>query len=314
MADSLNIEGRQVPEPKYDRDTDRLVREYKKAMLELKAYLQRQDVATLTKANARAIIKHISKRLNELDLFADEWIQEHIPKSVTDGVASTLFNLAVVDSIDEAKKIVQFNKLNQMLVEAAIADTQEDLLQVSTNVKKRIRNEIRRVAAEVTRANMARNVNGLKSMNREIVRKLRNSLGEAVETGIVDSARRRWKPEDYVETLTRTKMLENYRQAQTNEAIERKALYGIISSAGSKDACRYHEGRIIKLDPSAEGNYPTYEELKASNQIFHPRCVHHFTVMRDPKRLPSETLKAAEKQQKRGDVALASGKRNPKVD
>jgi hypothetical protein len=312
MPKYLDIEGRQVPEPRYDRDTDKIVREYKKAMLGLKAYLQRQDVATLTHANARAIIHHVGERLKELDLFAEDWIKENMPKPVKDGAAATLYNLAVVESFDEARKIVQFNNLNKMLVETAIADTQEDLLAVTNNVRKRVRNEVRRTVAEVTRGNMAAGINGNRTMNRDILRKLRSRLGETIETGIIDRGNRRWKPEDYVETVTRTKMTENYRQAQTNEAIERQALYGIISYAGSTDACRFHEGRIIKLDPSAAGNYPTYEELKASNQIFHPRCVHHFSIMRDPNRLPPETLKAADNQQQRGDAALATGKRNPK--
>lgn len=312
MAEYLDIGGRKVPIPNYDYDTDELVREYKKGMLEIKANLQRQDVSSLSKANAHVVLKQTADRLQELDLFADEWIKKNMPKSVGDGIAATLVNLELVDTFDEAKKVIQFNQLNRNLVEAAIADTQDDLLQVTHNVNKKVRREVRRAASEVTRSNMARGINGNKTMQRDILKKLRTRLGSAVETGIIDRANRRWKPENYVEMLTRTKMLDNYREAQTNEALGRDAMYGVISFAGSIDACRFHEGRIIKLSPEAEGSYPTYEELRDSNQIFHPNCVHHFTVLRDTSRLPPETLDMAVEQQMRGDAALATGKRDPK--
>lgn len=305
---------RQVPTPSYEYDVDELVHEYKTAMLEIKSELDRQDVSSLSKANARGLLDNISERLKEIDLFAEEWIRRNMPRSVAEGVASTLVNLEVVGSLDAARKIVQFNSLNKNLVEAAIADTQDDILEVTNNVSKKVRREIRRATSEVTRENMSRGINGNKTMQRDLNRKIRKRLGSAVDTGIVDRSRRRWKPEDYVEMLTRTKMADNYREAQTNEALERSAQYGVISYAGSKDACRFHEGRIIKLDPEASGSYPTYEELRDSNQIFHPNCVHHFTVLRDPEKLPSDILNKAVKQQKRGDAALATGKRNPKMD
>lgn len=311
MAKYLDIEGRQVPQPEYKRDADKLVAEYQKAFLAIKAELERTDISNLSRANALALLKEIEKALNELDLFAKEWIAANIPQAATDGTAAALVNLGLAASLEEARKVVKFNKLNRELVDLAISDMQTDVLDVTKNVKKRLRNTIRRVVGEVMRANMAKGVNGRKTMNADMLSQLRKELGETIEAGIIDSGRNRWKPVDYIDMLSRTKMMETYRQAQTNEAVGRGANYAIISYAGAKDACRFHEGRIIKLVPQAEGNYPTYDELKASNQIFHPRCRHHFTVIRDIDRLPPDVLKSAENQARRGDAALATGKRNP---
>jgi hypothetical protein len=312
MPQTLIIEGREVPQPNYKHDIDKLVDYYKRAMLEIKRELERTDITEFSRAQSLAMLKKIEQRLKELDLFASEWIAAHIPQAAYDGTAAALVNLGLAATLVEAKQAIKFNHLNEKLVELYIADTQEDILAVTQNIKKRIRNTIREVAGEVMRAQMAKGVNGLTAQNRLILDGLRKKLGDTIETGIVDAARRRWAPHDYVEMLTSTKMLETYRQAQTNEAVSRGALYGIISFAGAKDACRFHEGRIIKLVPTAEGNYPTYDELKASNQIFHPRCRHHFTVFRSIDRLPESVRKTAEKQAKRGDAALATGKRNPK--
>jgi Phage minor capsid protein 2 len=313
MPQYLDIEGRSVPQPQYKHDTDVLVEQYKRAMLDIKRELERLDVTSFSRAQSQAMLKQVEKALKELDLFAAEWVAANIPQAATDGTAATLVNLGLAATIEEAREVVKFNKLNKAMIELYVADTQKDLLEITSNVSKRVRNAVREVTGEVMRAQMAKGVNGIETQNRLIVQQLREKLGKSIETGIVDAARNRWNPIDYVDMTTRTKMLETYRQAQTNEAVTRGAVYGIITFAGAKDACRFHEGRIIKLVPTAEGNYPTYDELKASNQIFHPRCRHHFTVFRNADRLPEEVRETAAKQHERGNAALATGKRNPKM-
>src|SRR5690606_30672601 len=89
------------------------------------------------------------------------------------------------------------------------------------------------------------------------------------------------------------------------------SFYGIISSHGAKDACRFHEGRIIKLTANAPGPYPTIEQLRATNQIWHPNCKHTFTTISDLDALPDDVRTRAEKQHERGEAAIRTGKRNP---
>lgn len=308
----LDIEGRQVPQPNYDKDIDKLIREYQRGMLELHSMLMREDISNLSKRNIVALMKRVEERLGELDLFAKDWIEANIPTAIADGASATMVNLGLAATIEEAREVVKFNKPNKALMDAAIADTQESLLGVTDKTKTRVKTAVRQAFSEVMKANMSRGVNGVRGMSRDIQKRIYEKLGKSVEKSIRDSAGRNYKPKDYVDTAVRTKMLETYREAQTNEALHRGARHGIISYAGSKDACRFHEGRIIKLDATASGNYPTYDELKASNQIFHPRCVHHFSVYKNLDRLPSEVKEEAEKQARRGNAALQSGKRNPK--
>jgi len=111
--------------------------------------------------------------------------------------------------------------------------------------------------------------------------------------------------------LVRTKLMEAHIEAARNEAIARGAYYGIISTHFAIDACRYHEGRIVKLVKDAPGNYPTIEQLKASQTIWHPRCRHYVIPISSIEDLPADVRKRAEEQAVRGDAAIVTGKRNP---
>ncbi|SFX48786.1 Phage minor capsid protein 2 [Thermoactinomyces sp. DSM 45891] len=314
MAKYLTIEGRQVPEPNFDRDVERLMGVYKRAYWNIKLELHRVDLIDFQRSSLIAAMKKIEEILNDLDQFVINWVSTTIPAVARQGVASVLVELGASSSFKEALRVATFNRTNKSMVDLFVSDTSTDVLEVSRNVRQRVRNTMRKVSGEVMRNNMARGINGQDTQSRMILQRLRKELSDSVKTGIIDAGGRRWKPEDYVDMLTRTKYSEMYRIAKTNEAMAREAYYGIISGGPAKDACRFHIGRIIKLTPEAPGDYPTYEDLKASNQIFHPRCVHHFTTFSKIERLSEGVRQIAEKQSKRGVIAVDSGKRNPIID
>lgn len=310
----IEINGVKVPEPSFDYRVDLLVNEYKKAMKRLQTIVKSADIEDMERANAVALLKEIQAVLYKLDLFAEEWVKENIPEIVKEGAVATMLELGVATSVAQAEKIVRFNRLNEALVEAAVADLQTDLLEVTKNTSKRVRNTVRKITGEVLRAKYTQGENSTQSISKELKKRLREELGKAAESGIVYSNGRVVRVNEYVPMLVRTKAMESYREAKTNEAVDRGAAYAVISMVGSRDACRFHEGRIIKIDPNAPGNYPTYDQLKASGQIFHPRCRHHFTVIRNLERLPDSVKETAEKQEKRGNAALEIGGRSPKID
>lgn len=306
----ISIAGRLVPLPTYEHDIDRLVTYYRKAMLEILNELYKLDTRAFNRLQTKHVLREVQRILKDLDIFARDWIEEVLTKAAKDGVALSLFSLYVVDNFDNAEKIAKFNKINEEMVKHIVADTQADLLQITQNVSRKVRNTVRQVTAEIMRSNFTKNVNGIRTNRRQIVDELRKKLGASVETGIIDSAGRRWKPEFYVDTVVRTKIMEAHIEAATNEALANGAKYGMISSHNAKDACRFSEGAIVKLDPSAEGNYRTVEELKASGTIFHPRCRHVvYPVYLDD--LPKHIRERAEKQSVISSNAVATGKRNP---
>jgi hypothetical protein len=302
---------RELPSPNYDYNARQLAAVYKRSVRDILRELERMDLSDLSRANTKATLAEIAKILRSLNKTSAKWVDDNIPLSAREGVARSLVNLGVAATLKEAETIVKFNRMNQNLVSAAVADTQSDLLAITQNIDRKTRSAVRQAVSESMRANVSAGVNGRRTISRDILDSMRKSLGDSVNTGIVDAAGRRWKPEVYAETVARTKLQNVHVEATTNEAIRREAFYAVISSHGATDACRYHEGRIIKLTPDAPGNYPTYEELRATNQIFHPRCQHSINVVRTADLLPPSVRDKAEKQAETGRKAIATGKRNP---
>jgi hypothetical protein len=301
-----------IYEPNFEYEVDELVRLYKQALRDIQYELNRIDLNDFQRANLNAVLSDISEILAELDETVREWIDENIEKASADGIAAALVDLGIAATMSDARRLVKFNRLNRELVRAVVADTYENLLAVTQNVDRRVRATVRRVTAEVLRSNFTRGISGRRANRREILADLRKQLGAAIDTGIIDAAGRRWKPEVYVEMVVRTKMQEAHLEARINEGISREAYYGMISSHGARDACAYHEGRIVKLTADAPGAYPTLDSLRGSNQIFHPNCRHVVTILSDPSLLPDSVRQRAKEQARIGDAALATGKPNPK--
>jgi hypothetical protein len=300
------------PEPTYERDIPALVQAYKNAIQRVMNELERLNISDLSRANSAAALADIAAILRELDAETATWVSANVPLAAQQGVERAIINLGDAKSLAEAKDIAEFNRVNRNMVAAAVADTQDDLLQITQNVERKVRTAVRQAVGESMRANMAAGINGRRTITRGVVSGIRGKLGRAANTGIIDAAGRRWKPEVYAETVVRTKTTDIYNEATSNEAVSHGAMYGIISFVGSTDACRFHEGRIIKLTADAPGSYPTYSQLRASGQIFHPRCRHHYSVFRQETDLPQPIRDEAEKQSELGQKALATNKRNPK--
>lgn len=273
-----------LPDPNYDRDINRLVDAYKRAVLAIATELSRLDTSDISHAHAKAALAEVAVILRELNAESAAWVAEYIPKAAIDGVARAIVELGVVNTLVEAEKIVKFKRINRELVASAIADTQADLLAVTQNIDRRVRQAVRQATAESFRANMASGVNGRRTINADTLAGIRKTLGSATDTGIIDAAGRRWKPEVYVDTVTRTKLNSAHRDATINEAIGREAYYARISSHGANDACAQWEGRIVKLIPDAPGEYP-YVGFLPRREIFHPRCRHVLTPVRNPENI-----------------------------
>ncbi|MGG0757555.1 phage minor capsid protein [Brevibacillus laterosporus] len=273
---------REPPMPNYDYETEKLVRAYKQAVDDIFRELDRLDITSISRDNGIATLSEVARILSALDKESAEWVRVNIPLATSNGIADAIYVLGAASTIEEARSIARFSRMNKAMTNAVIADTQEDLLAVTKNIKRRVRNAVRKVTAESMRANMAKGVNGRRTINRDVLTRLRKILGDSLNTGIIDAAGRRWKPEVYVDMVTRTKTMFAHMEGTINEAVGREVYYGRISRHGAKDACRNWEGRIVKLVPDAPGDYPYLEDLRGRRDIFHPRCRHLVSPIRTP--------------------------------
>lgn len=273
---------RTVPDPTYERELSVIVAIFQRGIADIQAELQRLNLSKLSRANANAALREIAKILAGMNEESAAWVSANIPQAALDGVARTLFALELAETYEEAEKIAKFSRLNADYVKAAVADTQADLLAITQNIDRRTKAEIQRAVAQSFRENVAKGVNGRKTIQRDVLANMRQQLGTALDTGIVDSAGRRWKPEVYAEMVTRTKMQRTHLEATENEALSRGVQYGIISRHGATDACANYEGRVVKLVADAPGSYPYVGDLRKGRAIFHPNCRHQVTPVRNP--------------------------------
>jgi hypothetical protein len=261
----------------YDAEVAALTDAYKQAVADILAELDRIDVTDISRANSAAALTEVSRILAGLNAESATWVAENIPLAARAGVLSALTALSIGDAAD----IARFSRINSEMVKAVVADTQADLLAVTQNVERRVRSAVRQVTAESMRANMAAGITGRRTMNRDILGGLRKTLGDSVNTGIIDAAGRRWRPEVYVDMVTRTKMMRAQIDATINEAVGRDVMYGRISRHGATDACAKWEGKYVKLVPDAPGDFPYISELPR-REIFHPNCKHVVSPIRVP--------------------------------
>ena len=270
-----------MADPNYDAQVEELVRYYKQAIADIQRQLDRFDLTDFSRANQLALLKSVAETLASLNEESAKWVEENIPMAARQGVANAILALGVVDTLEQAEKLVKFNRVNTQLVQATVADTQSDLLAVTQNVERKVKTMVRQVVAESMRSNLAKGINGRRTMSADILAGLRQKLGDSLNTGIIDASGRRWKPEVYVDMVTRTKMMRLTNEAAMNEAVQRGAYYGIISKHGAKDGCGKWEGKIVKLVPDAPGDY-TYVGDISNRELFHPNCRHTVTPIRDP--------------------------------
>jgi len=275
---------RELPPPNYEYDVAKMTDAYVKALEQIRNELYRIDLTDFQRANALAVMKSITEILRELNGDTADWINEAIPKATEDGIIRAIVALGVVDTVEEAANIVKFNRINKELVKAVVADTQDNLLAVTQNMEKRIIVAIRKSTAEVMRANVTKGVNGTSTLTGELLKEIRKNLDSAADTSIINAAGARRRLKDYVEMVVRTKMMEAHKEATMNEAVQRGANYGVISTHGAKDACSKWEGKIVKLTPEAEGDYPYIGSLP-NREIFHPNCRHTVSPIRRPERV-----------------------------
>jgi hypothetical protein len=282
MADDF----RELPPEDHEKEIAVLVGHFLSALRQIESLLLRLDLTNITRANVADVHKKVASIIADLDAKVADWVTTNIPKAAEDGIVRSAISLGYAENAQQAREVIKVNRVNSEFIKTAVADTQDDLLQVSQNVSRKVRTAVRQVTAEAMRANLD-GMQATDTLKRNILSELRKRLGDSLDTGIIDAAGRRWKPEVYTETVVRTKMAQAQREAAINDGVGRGAYYGVISAHGATDACRNWEHKIVKLTADAPGSYPYIGELP-NREIFHPRCKHVVSPIRRPDRLPGD--------------------------
>ena len=179
---------------------------------------------------------------------------------------------------------IKFTDAQQATLDKLMTDTYNDMLIATNYMSESAKRFVRVKTSQVMQLQQALR-QGNKSLAYSLARQLEaGKLGKDASTqaftGIVDKAGRRWNLKTYSEMVVRTKVQQAHIYGTAQQGHEMGYHLFIISSHNALDACSHWEGKIISVGESIDG-YPSYEELAASNEIFHPNCKHHITPISD---------------------------------
>lgn len=179
---------------------------------------------------------------------------------------------------------IKFTDTQQATLDKLMTDTYNDMLIATNYMSESAKRFVRVKTSQVMQLQQALR-QGNKSLAYSLARQLEaGKLGKDASTqaftGIVDKAGRRWNLRTYSEMVVRTKVQQAHIYGTAQQGHEMGYHLFIISSHNALDACSHWEGKIISVGESIDG-YPNYEELAASNEIFHPNCKHHITPISD---------------------------------
>ena len=179
---------------------------------------------------------------------------------------------------------IKFTDAQQATLDKLMTDTYNDMLIATNYMSESAKRFVRVKTSQVMQLQQALR-QGNKSLAYSLARQLEaGKLGKDASTqaftGIVDKAGRRWNLKTYSEMVVRTKVQQAHIYGTAQQGHEMGYHLFIISSHNALDACSHWEGKIISVGESIDG-YSSYEELAASNEIFHPNCKHHITPISD---------------------------------
>lgn len=277
---------RSIPERIVDEDVNRIIRTYEEAYKSiykrLKANLDYKKNPGFSRVSMYSQMKQVEYELEQLGRELNLLVPKAVKKAVEIGYAETLLSMYVALNInktfDEAWKDVPFSTINSTMAEQLAKDTMKDLLQATKNTEYAVKKLVQDTFAKHMSVQALQN-GGRLDMIRVVMKDLTGKgLSKNISQniiGIVDKAGRKWRTDVYVDMVVRTKFhqarVEGIKEyANKNDG---KGDLAQIPIHNAFDACRNFEGLVISMTGVTPG-YRTYDELRATNQIFHPRCKH----------------------------------------
>lgn len=184
----------------------------------------------------------------------------------------------------DAKEAIISTGLHSQMTRSLYEDTYQDILMATRNTNNRLKKVIRDITMEVLQTDgiLAQN-------NRTIARHLYERISEDSIykrlskdglVGIVDAGGKRWRLDVYTKMVINTKLTDAHLQATKLTAEDTGMDLAVIShNATTVDACLNWEGVVVSVNGNTPG-YPVLDDAIATNEVFHPNCRHHLSLIR----------------------------------
>lgn len=230
----------------------------------------------------------------------DDVIDKGKPLS-TSPYEQALYEMAVARAggrldIRSAKSTILASGLHSAQARKMFNDTYQDLLHATRNTDARLKKIIRDISSEVLQ------VQGLlagnnKQMAKVLLERLTEDsvfkrLTEEGLLGIVDAGGKRWRLDTYTKMVVNTKITDAHLQSTKQTGLQIGADLAVISyNDSTTDACLSWEGVVVSVNGLTPG-YPNLDDAIATNEVFHPNCRHHISLISTFEDLTKEQQKA----------------------
>ena len=289
-----------IPDRVLDFNDDRIIKilqkEYSYILQMLVDALQYTggDFSNIAVMTEMQLMRQIEERLAIMEAELQEEISDYINKQYVNGQLNHYIATTGITDYNTILNEFPFASINWYKANQLIADTMEDLLFATNNTKKNIKKTIRDTVAKHIQLNALQG-ESYKTIKSLIIKDLqKKGLSEKIQktgfVGVIDKSGRKWGLKNYTDMVVKTKTHQAYIEGLKAQAMETGRDLAVIPHKGATDPCKHFEGMIISLTGVTKG-YPTYEQLKATNLIFHPRCKHNVIPIASAEALHEEDLK-----------------------
>lgn len=296
-----------IPERVLDFNEDRIIkvlqRHYSQILQMLVNTLQYTggDFSNISAITEMELMRQIEEKLSLMEAELQEEISDYINKQYVNGQLNHYIATTGNTDYNAVLNEFPFASINWYKAEQLIADTMDDLLFATNNTKKSIKRVIRETVGKHIQLNALQG-ESYKTIKRLIIKDLqKKGLSEKITksgfVGVVDKSGRKWGLKNYTDMVVKTKTHQAYIEGIKAQCIETGKDLAVIPHKGATDPCKNFEGMIISMT-GVNTNYPSYEQLKATNLIFHPRCKHNVIPIASAEALHEDDLKYHKEQLK----------------
>lgn len=287
-----------------DRNLRDIVSTYAKSYSQiskvLKQNLNYKNNPMFTKVSQYMLDKYVADSFAELVMDLQRKVPQGVETAMTIAYAEALLSKYIKDdlkniSLEQLMRDTPRILKNGNIVTQLKEVTMKDLLQATHNTEYAVKKLIRETFTKhLTIDTMIQR--GQKEIADKLIKELSgyklDSLVHSNMTGIVDRAGRRWNVDTYMDMAVKTKFHQAH-VAGVQQFVEDYDGHGDLARIPrnhlTNDACKPFEGLIISMTGKTEG-YKTYDELKATSLIFHPRCRHNPKPYWDEESIPRTTM------------------------
>lgn len=279
---NFNKKSPSIPDRVLDKNANRIIDVYKTTYKSILDYLIAElsvngELSGVNNNTYISLMAQIEDKLNALDVDVRNLVTEVIEQEFMRG---TVYHYAVVSGISDVRQIMRdipFAQINWSKANQLIEDTMEDVLYSTSFTKQSIKRVVRETVSKHLQLGSLEGEsyktiksNILKDLS---VKGLEKNIKSKGFVGIIDKSGKKWGILNYTDMLVKTKMQQAYSEGLKEEAMQTGIDLAQIPYKGATDSCSQFEGMIISMTGLTKGFY-TYDQLKATNLIFHPRCRH----------------------------------------